>query len=192
MDHPEWTRDGKSLLYADWGINRLWRVPITGDRAPQPIEIAGLGAARPATALKSDRLVFTKAQSTQSIYRFEAGRPFAPVIRSSFGDVDPELSPDGRKVVFCSVRSGAQEIWVAQADGSGPTQLTRGQGLWQGSPRWSPDGRRIAFDAQDENGRFDIWIIDADGGSPRRLTHGSRNENVPRWSRDGRFIYFSA
>jgi serine/threonine protein kinase len=192
MDRPEWTRDGKSLLYADWGINRLWRVPITGDRAPQPVDIAGFGAARPAMALKRDRLVFAKSNGTQSIYRFEPGRPVEPVIRSSFADNDPQLSPDGRRVAFCSVRSGTNEVWIAEADGSNPTQLTRGQGQWQGSPRWSPDGRRIAFDAQNEDGRFDIWIIDADGGSPRRLTHGPRSENVPIWSRDGRFIYFSA
>jgi eukaryotic-like serine/threonine-protein kinase len=192
MDHPVWTRDGKSLLYADWGITRLWRVAITGDRAPEPIEIAGLGAWQPAVAAKRDRLVFAKQQGSTDIYRFQAGRPVEPVLTSSFAEGQPELSPDGRRVVFMSARSGEMELWIAEADGSNPTQLTHAQGPWQGSPCWSPDGWRIAFDRQTEDGHWDVWTIDADGGSPRRLTKDPRNENVPEWSRDGRFIYFAA
>jgi Tol biopolymer transport system component len=69
-------------------------------------------------------------------------------------------------------------------------QLTHGPGIVQGSPRWSPDGQRIAFASQAEEGKSDIWTIDADGGSPRRLTLDPGNENTPSWSRDGRWIYF--
>jgi eukaryotic-like serine/threonine-protein kinase len=192
MDYPVWTRDGKSLLYSDWGIHRLWRVAITGDRAPQSVEIAGLGAWQPAVAAKRDRLVFSKLQGSPDIYRLEAGRPAEPVITSSFVEADPEFSPDGQRVVFASSRSGDMEIWIAEADGSNPTQLTRAPGTWQGSPRWSPDGRRISFDRQGEDGHWDVWTIEADGGSPRRLTQDPGNEIFSRWSRDGRFIYFSA
>ncbi len=81
---------------------------------------------------------------------------------------------------------------MAAADGSSPQQITRGPGLWQGSPRWSPDGGRVAFDSQGEDGQWDIWTIDADGGSLRRLTLDPGNENMPSWSRDGRWIYFQS
>jgi Tol biopolymer transport system component len=187
-----WTRDGKSLLYGEWGIKRLWRVEIAGGRAPLPVEIAGLGAMRPVTATKRDRLVFVKEQDDLDIYRFQAGRPVEPAIASSFNDENPDFSPDGRRVAFASQRSGEMEIWLADVDGSHLIQLTHKPGLWQGWPRWSPDGRRLAFDCQGENGRWDIWTIDADGGSPRRLTQGPGDENNPSWSRDGRFIYFAA
>jgi Tol biopolymer transport system component/tRNA A-37 threonylcarbamoyl transferase component Bud32 len=187
-----WTRDGKSFIYGETGILRLWRVEITGGRAPQLVEIAGFGAHRPATAPRRDRLVFVKEQTDWDIYRFEVGRPDEPAITSSFADYSPQFSPDGRRVAFESDRSGEHEIWLAEPDGSNPVQLTRGPGFAQGSPGWSPDGRRIAFDSQGEGGHWDIWTIDADGASPRRLTLGPGDENNPSWSRDGRFIYFAA
>jgi serine/threonine protein kinase len=186
-----WTRDGKSILYVEWGVHRLWRVEITGDRAAQPVEIAGFGSIRPAVAATRDRLVFVKEQEDTDIYRFAPGQPAERVIASTSREANPQFSPDGRRVAFESERTGEHEIWLAEADGSSPTRLTHGQGLMQGSPRWSPDGRRIAFDSRSEAGAYSIWTIDADGASPRRLTQDPGDENMPNWSRDGRFIYFT-
>ena len=187
-----WTRDGKSILYVEWGIHRLWRVDIAGDRAAQPVEIAGFGSIRPAVAASRHRLLFVKEQDDTDIYRFEVGRTAEPVITSTSRDSNPQFSPDGRRVAFESERTGEHEIWLAEADGSSPWRLTHGPGLMQGSPRWSPDGRRIAFHSRSEEGGYDVWTIDADGASPRRLTQDPGDESVPSWSRDGRFIYFAA
>jgi len=187
-----WTRDGKSLLYVPWGIHRLWRIEIAGDDPPQPVEVAGLGAIRPATARRRDRLVFVKEQGDTDIYRIRAGKPNEPAIASSYLDQSPAFSPDGRRVAFASQRSGDMEIWVAGADGSSPLQLTRGPGLWQDSPQWSPDGRRIAFESQGEDGHWSVWTIDADGGSVTQLVSHSGDEIHPSWSSDGRFVYFAA
>jgi serine/threonine protein kinase/Tol biopolymer transport system component len=193
--HPDggmaWTRDGKSILYVEWGIRRLWRVDIWGDHAAQPVEIAGFGSMRPAVAASRDRLVFVKDQDDTDIYRLEVGRPAERVIASTSKEGNPEFSPDGRRVAFESERTGEHQVWLAKADGSSPVQLTHGPGIMQGSPRWSPDGRRIAFDSKSERGEYSVWTIDADGASPRRLTQGSGDEHLPNWSRDGRFIYFT-
>jgi len=186
-----WARDGKSLIYGDMTAGRLWRAFIAGDRPPEGIELAGLDPLQPATVAALDRLAFVQGRSSNDIYRFEVGHPPEALLESSSWDFGPHLSLDGRRIAFCSGRAGeGLEIWLADVDGSNPTQLTRGPGIWQGSPRWSPDGHRIAFDSQDETGRWDIWTIDADGGSPSRLTLDPGDENVPSWSRDGRFIYF--
>jgi len=187
-----WTRDGKSFLYGELGLSRLMRVDVTGGRAPQPVDIAGFGAGRPATAARRDLLVFVKDLSDTDIYRFEVGRPDEPAITSSFGEQDARFSPDGRAVAFSSLRSGAAEIWLAAPDGSSARQLTHRSGRLQGSPRWSPDGRHIAFDSEGEDGRWSIHTIDADGASSRRLTLGPGDQNEPSWSHDGRFIYFAA
>jgi eukaryotic-like serine/threonine-protein kinase len=189
-----WTRDGTSLVYSD-GVSgyRLWRVSIQGDQPPRQIEIAGFGAIQPAIAPSRDRLAFVRSGSQGDIYRFEVGRPAEAVIASSFDDWNPHLSPDGNRIAFESNRGGGgDEIWLAAADGSNPTQLTHGPGRSQGSPRWSPDGRRIAFDSLGEDGQSDIWTIDADGGSLRRLTSSPAAHNSPTWSHDGRFVYFSS
>ena len=83
------------------------------------------------------------------------------------------------------------DIWLANAEGSNPTRLTRGSG-GHGSPFWSPDGRSVVFDARAEGGQRDIWVIGADGSGLRQVTRSAANDFVPSWSRDGRFIYFAS
>ena len=101
------------------------------------------------------------------------------------------ISPDGKRIVFQSARSGIDEIWLCDADGGNVFQLTNlGKGM-SGSPRWSPDGRTIAFDSNVE-GNWDIYVIDVAGGKPRRLTNHPLSDAVPNWSRNGQWIYFSS
>jgi Tol biopolymer transport system component len=188
-----WARDGKSLVFLAGALGRLYRVETVGARQPELIELAGHNVARVAIAAHRDRLVFVRSLHRQSIVRFVAGRPAESVLTSTFGDRLPDYSPDGQRIAFESKRNGeSNEIWGAGADGSNPTQLTRGPGLWQGSPRWSPDGRTIAFDSQAEDGSWDVWTIDSSGGPPRRFTTDPANDNLPSWSRDGRFIYWAS
>jgi dipeptidyl aminopeptidase/acylaminoacyl peptidase len=70
-------------------------------------------------------------------------------------------------------------------------RLTHGPGNWQCSPTWSPDGRRIAFDSQAEDGSWHIWTVDVDGGTPQQVTKDPGDQNMPTWSGDGTWIYFS-
>jgi serine/threonine protein kinase len=188
-----WTRDGSAVVYAAGAPEmNLWRVEVAGTRSPERIEVAGAEAYAPAIAPSRERLAFARRSVDMDLYRFEVGRPAQLVFGSSGADGEARLSPDGRRLVFGSLGSGTfEEIWVAEADGSNPQQLTQGgPGRAQGSPSWSPDGRRIVFDSLADDLHFHIWMIDADGGPPRRLTTPAGDESVPIWSRDGRWIYF--
>jgi WD40-like Beta Propeller Repeat len=60
-----------------------------------------------------------------------------------------------------------------------------------GTPRWSPDGSRIAFDSNIE-GEFEIYTIAVNGGTPKRLTKMAESNVIPSWSRDSQWIYFAS
>jgi Tol biopolymer transport system component len=113
------------------------------------------------------------------------------IISSTRSDSAAQFSPDGKRIVFASSRAGSVEIWVCDSDGLHPIQLTS-LGTFSGSPRWSPDGQRIAFDAAFREGYKPIHIVAAEGGSPRLLTAGTFQNARPSWSRDGRWVYLAA
>ncbi len=170
-----WTRDGKSLLFVDYLIQRLWRVGIVGNEPPTPVELAGLRARHPAIA--ADRLVFTQALSDADIYRFEPGRPAEPVLASTFAEFNAQFSPDGRRVAFETERSDeGHEIWLANADGSEPVPaharagaLPRNAPLVAGRPayRFRLLGRGRALGHLDDRRRWRL-IASADARSWRR------------------------
>ena len=85
-----------------------------------------------------------------------------------------------------SNRTGPWQIWVSNADGSDPKQVSFTSSA--GTPRWSPDGRSIAFDGPDDEGSS-IFVVSSDGnGRTIAVAEGL----VPSYSRDGRWIYFAS
>ena len=165
-----------------------------GQSPRHPSSWPACGAIHPRTAASRDRLVFAQELRDVDIYRFETGRPARARAGLFVRGLQPQLLA-GRTAGRLRVRALRRRR--TRSGSPTPTAPTRsssraGRGSSQGSPRWSPDGRRIAFDSQGEDGHWDIWTIDVDGGSPRRLTQGPGDENVPSWSRDGRFVYFAS
>jgi len=79
-------------------------------------------------------------------------------------------TPDGR-ILYYSLASGVQDIWIMNADGSGQKQLTVQAGANYGA-RVTPDGRYIVFTSQ-RGDVAKIWRMDLDGGNPRQLTSGN-------------------
>ena len=192
-----WSRDGKSVIYSGSRsaiiLPYLWRAEIDRRRPPQRLEIAGALALYPAVSPVGNRLVFSRNLRDDDIWCYRVGGATEPLIVSSLTEANPQFSPDGGKIAFESDHSGETiEIWLAQADGSKPVQMTNNLGPHQGTPRWSPDGRWIAFDSAGEDGHWDIYVMDASGGRPRRITPEPSDEYVPSWSHDGKWIYFSS
>ena len=79
---------------------------------------------------------------------------------------------------------------MCDSEGLNAIQLTSFDRL-AGTPRWSPDGRQIAFDFRPQD-NSDVYVVNAEGGSPRRITTGTSDDVVPSWSRDGQWIYFAS
>jgi len=194
----DWSPDGRSLVFSSNrdGARHLWRIPRTGG-APERVPASGedvyeLSIARQSPAGTS-RLVYVRGTFDMNIWRIAAAGDSEPtrLISSTQDDYHPQYSPDGKKIAFGSKRSGAEEIWVCNADGSNPAQITFGGGFSHGCPRWSPDGRWIAFDTRPA-GHADIYVVAASGGSPRQLTKETSDEVRPSWSHDGKSIYFAS
>jgi Tol biopolymer transport system component len=83
-----------------------------------------------------------------------------------------------------------RQIWVADADGGNASPLTSFSAGVAGSPKWSPDGQFVVFDARPE-GNADIYTVPSGGGQVKRLTNAPGDDLVPFWSRDN-WIYFGS
>jgi Tol biopolymer transport system component len=102
----------------------------------------------------------------------------------------PQLSPDGEWLVFWE-RGKQEDIFVTKTDGTGLRQLTN-DAYRDRFPRWSPDGRRIAF-MSNRAGKNDIWLINPDGSGLERLTYAPAPvANYPVWSPDGKRLAYTA
>ena len=106
-------------------------------------------------------------------------------------DTQGRFSPDGRQVAFTSDRSGNQQLWVANVDGSALRSVTELQDAIVSLGSWSPDGRWLAFDATMGDKR-QIYVVPVGGGAIKRVTDGTATEIDPEWSRDGRWIYYAS
>lgn len=82
------------------------------------------------------------------------------------------------------------DIWIAREDGSGVRRLTdhKARDVF---PRFSPDGKRIAF-ASNRDGNYDVYVIAAEGGKPRQLTFHTADDMVVGWTPDGTRILFQS
>ncbi len=126
---------------------------------------------------------------------------------------DPQISPDGKRIAYV-VKTVDQEageyrsaIWVVPADGTiGDARRFTFGPKNDRKPRWSPDGKWLAFvsdregaggkDAKEDKekgkGKPQIWLIPADGGEARQLTFMKHGAGDPVWSPDGRYLSFTA
>ena len=114
----------------------------------------------------------------------------------------PVWSPDGKKIAFISRGDiGSPQIFVANADGSNSMQLTESYlPCWDSgfppfgnhNPQWTPDGEKIVYQSDINDGLPEVYIMNSDGSHQTRLTNTDRRNEDPVISSNGEFIIFSS
>jgi Tol biopolymer transport system component len=113
---------------------------------------------------------------------------------------DPRISPDGKRIAFVVTEPGDSNkpdkprddnIWMVPVEGSEPARLFAFSAKSENYPRWSPDGRWLAFlSDRGEDAQTQIWLMQGDGGEAEKLTSAKAGVDSYKWSPDGQMIAF--
>ncbi|MGB0679074.1 MAG: hypothetical protein ACPGUV_05390 [Polyangiales bacterium] len=107
----------------------------------------------------------------------------------------PDLSPDGRHVVFTVNHVGTTHLAMAETRDVASTvrilwRSARGEQVY--TPRFSPDGRKVVFSRWQQGGYRDLWLLERQSGQLRRLTHDRAVDSGPSFSPDGQWLLYSS
>ena len=194
-----WSADGKYITFEPTR-DRMARVAASGGPVEFEAVYPKIGALsrdhrRVAYVEPSD--VWSKSPAVWRVKLADAGGKVVSqdriLVSAAGGDDSAQLSADEQQLVFQSMRSGTHQIWRSNVDGSDPLQLTSFHQGYPGTPRWSPDGKWIAFD-YGTTAPSQIYLVDSEGRNLHVLTStsGNHRNSVPSWSRDGKAVYFTS
>jgi len=109
---------------------------------------------------------------------------------------DPQVSPDGEHIVYSRGQMDKMKdkrisrLWIMDADGSNHRKLTT-RDVNESSPRWSPDGSRIAFTSSTEEDGAEIYVYWMESGALSRITQLEKSPSGLSWSPDGEHLAFN-
>jgi dipeptidyl aminopeptidase/acylaminoacyl peptidase len=179
-----------SLVFASdrRGDFRLWQLRVDagddGQRAA-PLAIYSEFPIQLSTARGADALVYSSLQQDRNIWRFDLpSANWRRLIASTGQDASPQYSPGGDRICFRSDRSGEEQLWVSQADGSDARQVTR-EAVRPSVGRWSPDGSSIVFNSPQAG---EIYVATESGNQWTVRDTGVKGVH-PVFAHDGQSIY---
>jgi Tol biopolymer transport system component len=195
----------------------LWALPLTRDAKGQIVSadekrtehIARAAGESYASFMPDGSVVFGSQDYFKNVFLFSTLEKMAPGARSSFGPPDggrsrltepaqrasdPAVSPDGRRVVFTVNRHGTRTLHIGDLEGdrvTGSRMLVRSTRMEQAfTPRWSPDGRYVAYSVWQNGGYRDVRIVDVRDGSYQNVTSDRAVDGGPSFSPDGKHLFF--
>lgn len=206
--HPAWSPDGSRIAFASdrSGNLEIWTMNADGSGLVRLTNSPGwdLFPSWSGTWIAFEREMETLEAGALEIFLMrQDGTGAVNLTKNVDFARGPSLSPDGSRVVFQSDRDYDidfteiwPEIWVMDADGSNPVNLSNTDTASDMFPEWSPDGTRIAFSSDRSDDAvpgpgdvFEVHLMNADGSGVVKLTE-TGGAYSPAWSRDGTQIVF--
>jgi eukaryotic-like serine/threonine-protein kinase len=191
-----WTPDGKYFVFESYHDGQLWAIRrgshFWQSSRPKPVQISAgpMTFVEPSASSDGKRIFAIGEQSRGELMRYDSrSRQIVPYL-SGISAEGLDFSRDGQFVAYAAYPENGT-LWRSRLDGSQRLQLTTDP-LWAGLPRWSPEGKRIAFVGSKVGKALKIHIISAEGGTPEQLTNDEAEELDPSWSADGSSLVFSS
>jgi len=202
-----WSGDGRSLFYVQSGSimgdisgsgSRVLRLDVRSGRVQPVLWADGLAAINASTGevtradvLSAGRLVFAEKLRRQNLREMGVGTGSSParlVTDGSSIDRQPTYSPDGKRILFSSNRSGNLDLWMIEPATGALRQLTDDRAQdWD--PAFTPDGKHILWDS-DRTGHLEVWIANDDGSDARQLTQDGVDAENPTETPDGKWVVY--
>ena len=191
-----WTSDGKYFLFQAIrnGRSDIWTLREKGDPfhkvSQEPLQLTSgpMSFYSPQPSADGKKIFVIGEQPRAELVRYDAkSGQFVPYLRGiSAGMVT--FSRDGQWVAYTTFPDG--NLWRSRADGSDKLQLTSAP-ILAVHPKWSPDGRKIAFIGSEVGKASSIYLVPADGGSLRELHATSFNVWRVNWTPDGHSLVYA-
>jgi Tol biopolymer transport system component/DNA-binding winged helix-turn-helix (wHTH) protein len=192
----EWTRDGRYFVFSSRreGISNLWALEEKSDwwrranRDPVQLTSGPVNYYQPIPSRDGRSIFAIGVQPSGELDRYDPGRKdFVSFLGGQSVD-SVEFSRDRQWMTYVDYPEGT--LWRARSDGTERLQLTFPP-LRVGLPRWSPNGKRIAFHAACPGCLYKIFVISADGGNPEPLPSQPFTQACPEWMPAGDAIIYS-
>jgi hypothetical protein len=123
----------------------------------------------------------------ESVLRFDAGtQRFTPVLPGTDA-IDLDYSRDGQWLAYSALPD--RSLWISRADGKEKKQIVAAPNIVE-LPRWSPDGRQLAFTMKSPNRPWRIYVVDRNTGAMHEAVQGNDSQGGPSWTPDGRLLFY--
>ncbi len=189
IEAPNWTRDGKTLIYNSGGS--LYKIAVEGG-TPEKMDTGFANKINNDHGISADGTMMAISNDTQGmgslVYTLPIDGGTPRKITASGPSYWHGWSPDGKTLAYCAERNGNFDVYTISAEGGKETRLTDAAPLDDG-PEYSPDGKYIYFNSA-RTGTMQIWRMKPDGSNQKQVTTDKYNDWFAHPSPDGKWLIY--